>query len=378
MTSTQTPAMFNPFGHRYAVRVGSFLGWWKNALLSWLPLRWREFLGLSQDRLLLSRAGDQWRLQWQHATGVSEVGFLPMLLDSVALDAVLGRRLQALPRWLLLPADGVLRRRIQLPAAAAERLRDVVGFEVDRLTPFTADAVRFDARVLEHRSDGQLDTELVVVPRAPFEQAVAALGEMSASLAGVDTVDAADQPLGVNLLPLPLRRRRISPERRWNLILAGIALLALAAAAWQLLDNRRQAASDFTVQVEQRVAQARDVLVQRQRLVDMVEGDAFLESKRAGRPTTLELIDELSRRVPSNTYLEKLSITGDRLLMTGFSPEASALVANLEGSALLNSPALSGPLQPDPRTGMDRFSITAELASPAPAAAGAADANGKR
>ncbi|MCY7313371.1 MAG: PilN domain-containing protein [Pseudoxanthomonas sp.] len=378
MTSTRTPAMFNPFGHRYAVGLGTFLRWWKEELLRWVPLRWREFLGLSQDRLLLSRAGDQWRLQWQHATGVSEVAVLPMPLEAGALDAVLGRRLLGLPRWLLLPADGVLRRRIQLPAAAAERLRDVVGFEVDRLTPFTADAVRFDARVLEHRSDGQLDTELVVVPRAPFEQAVAALGEMSASLAGVDAVDAADQPLGVNLLPLALRRREINPERRWNLILAGIALLAMAAAAWQLLHNRRQAASDFTVQVEQRAPQAREVSVQRQRLQDMVEGAAFLQSARARRPTTFEVIDELSRRLPNNTYLEKLSITGDRLLMTGFSPEPSALVAKLEGSALLKSPALSGPLQPDLRAGMDRFSITAELAPAAPAAAGAADATGNR
>jgi len=378
MKSTQSPAMLNSFSHRYAAAVGSFLGWWKDALLSWLPLRWREFLGLSQDRMLLSRTGDQWRLQWQHATGVSEVAVLPMPLEADALDKVLGRRLQPLPRWLLLPAEGVLRRRIQLPGAAAERLRDVVGFEVDRLTPFSAEAVRFDARVLQRCSDGQLDAELVVVSRASFEQAVAALGEMSGSLAGVDTVDAADQPLGVNFMPLPLRRRRIHPERHWNLILAGITLLALAAAAWQLLDNRRQAAAGFAAEVEQRAVQARIVSVQRQRLVDMVEGDAFLESRRASRPTTLELIEELSRRVPNHTYLEKLSITGDRLLIAGFSPEASALVANLEGSALLKSPALSGPLQPDPRAGMDRFSITAELAPAASVATGAADATGKR
>ena len=61
-------------------------------------------------------------------------------------------------------------------------------------------------------------------------------------------------------------------------------------------------------------------------------------------------MDELSRRLPDNTYLEKLSIEGDQLLLIGLSSEASALVGKLEGSKLWHSPALTGALQPDPRT----------------------------
>lgn len=384
-TPTDSPALLDRI-RRYGAGTGGFFAWWRQALVSWLPARWRVLLGLAQDRLLLSRVHEELRLQWQNADGLRDVARLPLPLQATDLEAVLGNRLAGLPRWLLLPPGKALRRGLLLPAAAAERLRDVVGFEVDRQTPFSADAVRFDARLLQRREDGQLEVELVAVPRPSFEESISGLGELAASLVGVDAMDATGLPLGVNLLPLEQRRRRTNPLRTWNLALATVALIALAATAWQVLDNRRDSAAVFAAQVDARAVQARGVAAQRQRLVDIVEGTDFLDRTRASRPTTVEVMDEVSRRLPDNTYLEKLAIEGDRLLLIGLSPEASALVAKLEGSKLWKSPALSGALQPDPRTRRDRFSLTAELIGTVPPttpaagapAMGAADGAGKR
>lgn len=366
-TLTDHPALREGL-RRYGAGTGSFFAWWKNSLLAWLPPRWQVRLGFAQDRLLLTRVGEQVQLKLSGAQGQREIAVLDLPLEAIDLDTLLDNRLAGLPRWLLLPAGSALQRRLVLPAAAAERLRDVVGFEIDRQTPFTADSVRFDARVLERRADGQLDAELVAVPRARFDQALAGLGGLGASLAGVDSSDAAGKPLGVNLLPVALRHERQDPRRAWNWALAAFALLAVIAAAWQLLDNRQLASVAFSTQVEAHAVQARVVSAQRQQLVDMVEGAAFLEKLRASRPTTVEVLDELSRRLPDNTYLEKVGIEGDQLLLIGFSPEASSLVARLEGSPLWRAPALSGALQPDPRTGLDRFSLTAELIGSAEAA----------
>ncbi|MGH8061303.1 MAG: PilN domain-containing protein [Pseudoxanthomonas sp.] len=379
-TLNDSPALADRI-RRYGSGTGSFFIWWRQALVGWLPARWKVLMGLAQDRLLLSRDQEELRVQWQDAAGLRDLVRLPLPLQEPELEKVLGNRLAALPRWLLLPPGRVLRRSLLLPAAAAERLRDVVGFEVDRQTPFAAGAVRFDARLLQRRPDGQLEAELVAVPRPAFDEAMAAFGSLAASLVGVDASDAQGRPLGVNLLPLEQRRRRHNPLRTWNLALAAIALLALVACAWQVLDNRRQAAAAFAAQVEVRANQARLVAVQRQRLVDVVEGAAFLDRSRASLPTTLEVMDEVSRRLPDNTYLEKLSIEGQQLLLIGLSPEASSLVAKMEGSKLWKSPALSGALQPDPRSRRDRFSLTAELvgnAVAAPPLAGAANGAGKR
>lgn len=361
---------------RFRTRLGpgprSFLAWWGQALAAWLPVRWRALLGLNHDRLLFQRQGDGLAMAWVSGAERHDLARLPADVAAEDLRALLGRRLQALPHWWLLPAGLALRRRLLLPAAAGERLRDVARFELDRQTPFTAAEACFDARVVGRRDDGQLEVELVVVPKAAFDAGLAGLGGLSAQMTGADIEDADGRPLGVNLLPVEARVARQAPDRGLQRVLAGIALLALVVAAWLTLDNRRAAADAFAADVDARAGQARDVAAQRQQLGDLVLGVATLNRTTAQRPTALEIMDDVTRRLPDNTYLEKLSIEGERLMLIGFSPEASGLVARLQGSPLWRNPALSGALQPDPRTRLDRFTLTAELVGKKPPAQGAA------
>jgi general secretion pathway protein L len=111
--------------------------------------------------------------------------------------------------------------------------------------------------------------------------------------------------------------------------------------------------------------------VQRQRLVDLVQGQAFLDQSRQGRATAVEVLDELSRRLPDDTYLEKFALEGDRMTLIGLSTEASTLVGKLEGSKLWRAPAFTGALVPDPRTKRDRFTLVAVLVDSGPDAAAA-------
>lgn len=346
--------------------AGGLLDWWTRSLAAWLPARWRATLGLGRDRLLLAEDRDALQLRLETADGLRDLGRLPagpeLGIDADPLSALLAPAVADLPRWLVLPAASGLRRRLALPAAAAERLRDVVSFEIDRQTPFTADAAAFDARILGRRtSDGQLDVELVVVPLAALQPRLDALGPLAGTLAGVDLADSAGAPLGVNLLPPARRRLRTDPWRAWNWALAAVAVLAVALGLWQVLANRRAAADAFEQSLEARAPQARQAALQRQRLVDAVAGQTFLDQMRAGRPSAIEVLDELSRRLPDTTYLEKLAIENDRLTLIGLSTEASSLPGRLEGSKLWRAPALTGALQPDPRTRRDRFTLTAEL-----------------
>lgn len=352
------------FGARLGPGAGGFFAWWGAALASWLPGSWRAAFGLARDRLLLTLGAEQLQLRLQTLEGIRDLGSAPWPAGNVddPLPRLLAPGIADLPRWYLLPAAAGLRRRVALPAAAAERLRDVLAFEIDRQTPFAADAVYFDARVAERRSDGQVLAELVAVPKPTLDAALAGLGAAAGTLAGVDIVDDNGAPLRLNLLPVARRQRGADPSRRWNRILAAAALLALAAGLWQILDNRRAAADEFEKRVSARADGARRVAQQRQQLLDLVEGAAFLERTRGGRPTMIAVIDELSRRLPDGTYLEKVAVENGQLQLIGFSSEVSQLVQRLEGSKLWRSPALAGAVQPDPRTGRDRFTMTAELA----------------
>lgn len=371
-------------GALLAPGAGGFLTWWANALASWLPLRQRQALSLQRGRLLLLAGADAVQLRLQYGAELRDLGSMPPPAAPGAAERIadtpfdplarlLTPRIVDLPRALLLPAGVALRRQMVLPVAAAERLRDVVGFEIDRQTPFSADAVAFDARILRRREGApQLDVELVAVPRAALTAQLAALGPLAATLAGVDVAGADGVPLGINLLPEAQRQRRQDPWRTWNWVLAGVAVFALAAGLWQVLENRRAAADVTEARLKQLAAPARKAAAERQVLVDLIEGQAFLDQTRAQRPGAVEIINELTRRLPDGTYLEKLAIEGDRLTLIGLSNEAPALIGRLQGTPLWRSPALTGALQPDPSSGRDRFTLTAEIGSASPASKEAA------
>ena len=348
------------------VSLRGFITWWSAGLRAWLPLRWQHLLAADGDRVLLQVQGDGVQLRRQRADSVQDVALLPLHVHGAAdgrdpLAGVLATAAAELPRWLVLPASQGLRRPLLLPAAARERLREVLSFEIERQTPFAAADVIHDGRLLGVREDGQLQVELVVVPRRALDAQTAQLGALAGSLAGVDLLDAEGRTLGVNLLPPAQRLQQRNPWRLWNLILGVAAVLALGFALAQVVDNRRVAADALEAEVTTRSQQARGVSEQRQRLVDDVEGGAYLQRQRNGRASVIEVIDALSPRLPDGTYLEKFTIEGEQLTLLGLSNQAAALVGKLEGAPQWHAPALSGALQTDPRTRMDRFTVIAQL-----------------
>ena len=83
-----------------------------------------------------------------------------------------------------------------------------------------------------------------------------------------------------------------------------------------------------------------------------------MPTQRAQQPTMMELLNDLTVRIPDDTVLEKFSFNEGRMVLVGQSRQAAALVGLLQASPLLLTPAIAGAMQPDPRTGMDRFTLT--------------------
>ncbi|MBH1542686.1 PilN domain-containing protein [Stenotrophomonas maltophilia] len=363
--------------------AGRFLRWWRQSLLAWVPVRWQWALGWGQARLLLQQQGGELQV-WREAGERREaVARLPWPLSPADLDRVLEPRLRTLPRVWLLPATDVLRRTLRLPAAAADRLRAVVGFEIDRQTPFEASQVSYDVRELGAAGEGQLQVELVAWPLRQLDAWRTGVGSWADALAGVDAINVQGNVLQVNLLPPAQRQVRPDPMRRWNLLLAVAvaAAVMLVLAAVQLLDNRRAAADALREQVERSARSARGVASERAQLQALIDGAAFLEKQRSQRAGTVEIWNELTRRLPEGTYLEKLAIENNNLQLIGLSREASQLVQLLQDAPQWRKVNLTGVLQADgAASGRDRFTMTAEL-QPLPAAAPspeAADADAKR
>src|ERR1019366_2504348 len=87
--------------------------------------------------------------------------------------------------------------------------------------------------------------------------------------------------------------------------------------------------------------------------------------KRKG-PLTVALINDISQRLPQDTYLERLQIENKQVQLQGQAQEAAKLIALLGASPCLGNPGCQGQVQPDPRTGKERFQINADLKECAP------------
>lgn len=366
---------FRQVAGQIAPRAGYFLRWWRTSLLAWLPVRWQWALGWAPARLLLQVEGDALLLIREVGPLRTEAGRLPWPCDVAGLAQRLDPRLYRLPRVWLLPADQVLRRTLRLPAAAAPRLREVMAFEIDRQTPFSADQVSFDVRALGESAPGQLDAELVVLPLARLEQWRQAVGGWADAVSGIDVIDATGVALQVNLLPVTERHRSSDPQLRVELLLGGAALALLVLAGGRLLDNRERGAAALREEVEHSARAARGVAGQRAQLQALVEGASFLAGERARRPSMLAVWNELSRLLPDGTYLEKIGVENGQLQLIGLSREANQLVPLLQVSPLWQRVNLTGVLQADGAAGgRDRFTLTAELRPAAGADAGSKEA----
>jgi general secretion pathway protein L len=173
--------------------------------------------------------------------------------------------------------------------------------------------------------------------------------------------------MGLNLLPVAGQVRRMDPARKLNAALAAIAVVCLFGALVMTLHNRNARLEDFKREVAAANDAARQARLVRNQLQTSAAAAGFLAQQRAARPTMLEVLADLTRRIPDDTSLDKLAINDGKLVMVGQSRAAPALVGLLQESPLLREPALSGAVQADPRTGRDRFTMTA-LIGTAPAA----------
>ena len=352
--------------------IPRFFSWWGSELVALLPARWRALLAERSDALLLERQEQElvlWRQSGERSVELGRIALAEPADVQRSTYQQLRERLDDpnLPQFFCIRAERTLRRAISLPAAAEDNLRQVLAFEMDRQTPFKADQVYFDYRVgARAAADRNLQVELTVVPRAQLDNELAVLGASGAQLDGVDCWQAGSGSTraGLNLLPVERRVKRRNLQLRMNLALGAAALVLLVTVMLLSLANRESALAAMTQEVEKAQNEAKQASQLRKTLDDTIGSANFLSRKKREMPLMVELLNDLTKRLPDDTFLERLSVDDkNRIEMQGLSSDASKLIALLQKSEVLTNPSVQGTIQPDPRTKKDRFNITLEFRS---------------
>lgn len=356
----------------WAQRVRPFLRWWKQELLAALPPALRQRL-LSEDAPpLVALAGAQTQLLIAGDTGALSIISMPAELTEVAplawVAQELARRDKPPRIALAVGVDGFVQRNITLPAAAEEGLDAVLGFELDRHTPFKMSQARYRGRVVSRSADGStLNVRLVASPLAHLSTLAA-----QARNAGFDLAGAFPHPEAAgegwrefNLLDDEASRGPSHSQKGW-MVGAGVAFFLLLSAAllipvWQ----KREAAIALLPQVGTAKEEAANVQRIRAEVERIANDTNFIRSRKHASVPPVTLIEDLAKSFPDTSWLMVLEMKQGpkqrEVVLTGEAAAAAKVVETLEQLPYLSNASFRSPLTKLQGQSAERFVIAAEL-----------------
>lgn len=349
--------------------MGTFFRWWLSELKQAMPAPWQTRLQHAMRRVTLGLEGESLTVGMDENRRIRPLDSFPLSEDAKLqrqrIDDLLQENdLMEAPRFLLLEQNAVLRKEIKLPLAAEPNLAQVLAFEMDRQTPFKASHVYFDWKVLERAATpGQLRLKLVVAPRAEVDRALEVLADRGLTLAGVDILEGGLSQ-GLNLLPAEQRVRVVNRRARVNYALAAACLVLLVVVMAQSLYLRAHQVTELEQAIAEVQGEARKVTNIRKQIEDAGEAAGFLATRRAASPLAIELLADVTRLLPDDTYLDRLVIGPPNVQMQGKSRNAQQLIERVNSSQLLGEAAFRGSTRLDARTGLEIFELNATVATP--------------
>lgn len=315
--------------------------------------------------------------EWLALVGPAAVAATDSRVDLAALDpararaemrALLERAGETRQRVrLCIARDEALVRRVAMPLATEENLEQVLAFEMDRLTPFRAEDVYFDYRVVSRdAAGGKLWVLLAVARRALVDPRIERLRALGANLQGVTVAhDAAAGMPPLDLLPSEQRgERETGRERMVQRSLAAAVLVLFALALFIPLWRKRET----VIALQPLVAAARQEAEAANRLGGSLERQVddynFLLAKKYATYPALTYVEELTRLLPDNTWLQQLELRssgkGREVQITGETASSSKLIEILEQSRLLRNAGIRGTVTRGSTPNSERFMIGAD------------------
>jgi len=336
-----------------------FLTWWVRQLAGLLPAGWREADSGAQARdavelNLLEPAAARPPVAELTLRRASLGRFT---LDPAGLQALRGA-VGAARRGAVrlgVPPRLFLEQSVSLPLAAERELESVLRYEMDRLTPFSADAVHWGWEIERRdRQRGSLQLRLLLVPKATVGAALEALG--SAGLVPAFLVPAGSPGRGIALS----RPRAGWWQARGPALLGGLcAVLALAAVAIPFVRQFQQAGR-LDEQIATLRPQVDEAEALRRRLQERAGNADVMAAEGARLGDALQVLADVTDLLPDDTYLYELALRDRVLTLSGQSASAARLIPILAADPALRSPAFAAPVTRNEVSGAESFSIRAE------------------
>jgi general secretion pathway protein L len=321
-----------------------------------LPAALRRLLASRDRRLVVVPEGDCARLLLCVGDEREPIGTLGLTGADPLPAPVAGGAKELRHRTVLtLPANAVLTRRVSLPVQVRDNLAAALRSEFDRISPFSPEQVVYDfAPIPGSKRDTRLRVDLALCRRDRVDGWLARLRESGSP---VDQVTWEGAWSKANLLPVQERPRRrqplLDPAKLLLALVLALAALALATPLWQ----KGRVLESLESEVRKARAQAIQVEEVRQELERARRGSTEVLRQKWELPRMLDLLRELTERIPDDTWVQSLEYQNGEVQLRGESGQATALIGLLEPAPGIDGVSFRSPVTQVARTGKERFNL---------------------
>ena len=345
-----------------------FLRWWLGELSSAVPVSLRP-TGLDTESFTLVRfEQDSAFFRLFDSGSVHDAG--SVMLQSLDASAQRHAFMSALDKVrngqrnvvLALPANRVLRKILTLPLATEENLRQVLEFQIEEYTPFSLSQVYFGYRMAGRDFvRGQLAVEFAATPRDAVDAAVQRLNDWGCVVRAAVAEDMLAAGTLVNLLPAAQGEPPSLLRHGLNPWLAGLVMLLAIAAMVVPLAVKREAVVQMQPWLEKSktAAEAADAL--RRDLETRVEEHNYLLKKRQALPPVIVALEDLTRILPDDTWVQQLDIKGKELQIQGETASSVKLIGLFEQSGRFLDASFRSPLTKGQTAGAERYQLAMQM-----------------
>ncbi len=262
---------------------------------------------------------------------------------------------------LVLRPSRFLFRPLELPKRATEYLEGIVRSQIDRLTPWTASEAVYSWTPPVDANE-RIHLTIAATARAMIAPYLQAIGDLGAATIAVATVSPGSEPNATLMRVFEQRTRSAIDIGRIRAILVTVFVLTGLAAAISIGvaavagDNLATEQQDL-----QRKISARRAAMRGSQDIAGASAMQLLERRKHTRPSSVVVLEALSRLLPDHTYVTQLRVDGDKLQVVGMTRDAPSLIELIEKSPHFARATFFAATTRSPGEPGERFHIEARI-----------------
>ncbi len=347
-----------------------FWRWWMRELSFLIPENIRRWVSEQQGYLLLSPTSPN--LLTLTYVNENNARFIANLqrneLGIAQFKKILAddERLSKAKALLRLSGQEAITRELLLPLAAKENLRQVVAYELDKYTPFTAEQVYFAVKINENDSKdtGFINVQVSLSPKEVVDALCEDISAMGIALVYMDYQNELTHDINIdnkaNLLPEQFRPKVANTPRLIHAGLISMVCCLLVMVMVLPLWFNYQTVAKLTDKINTIEKEAKKIKALQADIDSVIDKTQKLIDEKNASPMMVDILNTLSTLIDDRTWLAYLQYSEHHLQIQGESPSASTLIGVLESSEIFTKARFVSPVTQNNINKLERFQITVD------------------